>query len=229
MSEVLSEMIAAARQMAASGLVTGAGGNVSVRDGELMRISPSGFAFEDAEEEHYPGISIETGDLESGQHRPSSEALMHLYIYRVRPEVNAVVHTHPKMTIALTSSGHDLRPMFADYYVYLRSNVPHVPYVTVTTEELARVVERSFRAPDCYGMILRNHGAITVGASVKEAAFRTAAIEEQAFIQWHALQVGEPTYLSAEQCAELDALDSEEYRRQLLSQMKSSPAGSKPA
>jgi L-fuculose-phosphate aldolase len=224
MSRILSELIEASDELVSSGLVTGAGGNVSAREGDRMWISPSGFSFADARAEHYPSISIETGEIIDGDYRPSSEALMHLFIYRVRPEVNAVIHTHPKMTIALTASGHDLRPMFADYYVYLRGNVPHVPYVTVTTEELARVVEKHYRAPDCYGMILRNHGAITVGASVKEAAFRTAAIEEQAFIQWHALQVGEPTFLSAEECARLDDLGSEEYRRQLLAQMRATPA-----
>ncbi|HJO04986.1 MAG TPA: class II aldolase/adducin family protein [Acidobacteriota bacterium] len=224
MSQIVGEMIAAARQLVASGLVTGAGGNVSVREAGLMWISPSGFSLEDAREEHYPCVSVESGEVVSGEHRPSSEVLMHLYVYRARPDVNAVFHAHPKMTIALCSAGHDLRPIYADYYVYLGGNVPHVPYVTVTTPELARVVEDELRAPDCYGMVLRNHGTITVGASVKEAAFRTHAMEEQAFIQWHALQVGEPTYLTDEECATLDTLGSEEYRRRLLAEMKSNPS-----
>ncbi len=225
MTAILEELIAAARELQSSGLVTGAGGNVSARDGDTMWISPSGFSFADAGAEHYPAVSIATGEVTQGAYRPSSEAMMHLLIYRVRPEVNAVIHTHPKLTIALTAAGHDLRPMYADYYVYLRGNVPHVPYVTVTTESLARVVEHEFRAADCYGMILRNHGAITVGETVKEALFRTAAVEEQAFIQWHALQVGEPTFLTEEQCTDLDKLGSEEYRRALLSQMRSHPQG----
>jgi len=162
-----------------------------------------------------------------GECKPSSEVLMHLYVYRQRPELTAIVHAHPKMTVALCSSGHDLRPMFADYYVYLGKNVPHLPYITVTTPELARAVEEPFKAADCQGMVLRNHGTITVGASVKEAYFRTLAMEEQATIQWHALQVGEPTFLSDEECAKLDALGSEEYRRKLLAEMK--PQAAPPA
>ncbi len=221
MTQIVTEMIEAARQLVSTGLVTGAGGNVSARDGDHMWISPSGFSLEDARQEHYPCISVATGDIVSGDFRPSSEVLMHLYVYRARRDVNAVFHAHPKMTIALCSAGHDLLPMFADYYVYLGANVPHVHYVTVTTPELARIVEREFKASDCKGMVLRNHGTITVGASVKEAAFRTYAMEEQAFIQWHALQVGDPTYLTAEDCAKLDALGSEEYRRRLLAEMKS--------
>jgi len=224
MSAALEQLIATARTLSETGLVTGAGGNVSARDehstGPLMWISPSGFSFEDATTDDYPGVSIESGEIVVGDRRPSSEVLMHLWIYRARPEVNAVIHTHPKITIALSSSGHDLRPMFADYYVYLGANVPHVDYVTVTTPDLAKVVEEGFAPKDVYGMILRNHGAITVGTSIKEAYFRTMAIEEQAIIQWHALAVGKPTFLSPEECANLDQLGSEEYRRNLLAQMK---------
>jgi L-fuculose-phosphate aldolase len=145
---------------------------------------------------------------------------MHLAIYRRRPELRAAIHTHPPITVALTAAGHDLRPMYADYYVYLGSEVPHLPYVTVTTPELAAEVERVVSSPRCCGIVLRNHGAITVGTSVKEAYFRTLAIEEQAVIQHAALQVGTPAFLSAEECAKLDQLGSEAYRRQLLARMR---------
>jgi L-fuculose-phosphate aldolase len=222
MNAILDELIQAARELVGAGLVTGAGGNVSVRRGDSMWISPSGFSLSDARAEHYPRVGIASGEVLDGEYRPSSEVLMHLWTYRVRPDVKAIVHAHPKMTNALCCAGHDLRPIFADYYVYLGKNVPHLDYVTVTTPELARLVEGAFRAPDCFGLVLRNHGTITVGASVKEAAFRTLAMEEQAFIQWHAQVVGRPTFLSDEECARLDALGSEEYRRKLLAEMKAS-------
>ena len=115
--------------------------------------------------------------------------------------------------------------MFADYYVYLGAKVPHIDYVTVTTPELAEAVTAGFADPGVVGMVLRNHGSITVGASVKEALYRSLAIEEQADIQWRALQVGNPTFLSDEECARLDELGSEEYRRRLLAGMKPRPGG----
>lgn len=220
MSAILEELIDTARQLSDSGLVAGAGGNVSARDGDDMWISPSGFSFADAQAEDYPSVGIASGEITRGERRPSSEVLMHLAIYRVRPEVNAVIHTHPNTAIALTAAGHDLRPMFADYYVYLGGHVPHLPYITVTTPELAQAVEQEFKIAQCLGLILRNHGAITVGASIREAYFRTLAVEEQATIQWQALQVGTPTFLSEEECAKLDQLGSEEYRRKLLASMK---------
>jgi len=220
MSELLEQMVHTARALVANGLVRGAGGNVSVRDGDCMWISPSGYSFLDAGAEDYPAVSVNTGQILCGDRRPSSEVLMHLAIYRRRPELAAVIHTHPPVTVALTATGENLRPMFADYYVYLGANVPHLPYITVTTPELAAAVEQAISVPNCVGIVLRNHGAITVGASVKEAYFRTLAMEEQATIQHAALQIGEPRYLTPEELARLDALGSEAYRRQLLALMR---------
>jgi len=220
MSAVLQELIDTAHGLVDAGLVAGAGGNVSAREGDGMWISPSGFSFTDAGPDDYPLVNIHSGQITRGDRRPSSEVLMHLAIYRARDDVHAVIHTHPRITIALSSAGHDLKPMFADYHVYLGSNVPHLPYITVTTPQLADAVGREFAAPDCFGMVLRNHGAITVGASIKQALFRTLAVEEQATIQWHALAVGTPEFLSQTECDKLDHLGSEEYRRSLLANMK---------
>ncbi len=220
MSDILRELIATGVELVEQNLVAGAGGNISVRDGDGMWISPSGFSFLNAKEEDYPCVSIASGEIVQGAHRPSSEVLMHLWIYRARPDVQAVIHTHPKMTIALTSAGHTLRPMYADYYVYLGAKVPHLPYITVTTPELARAVEAEYCDPKVVGVVLRNHGVITVGRTIKEAFFRTLAVEEQAFIQFHALTVGVPTFLSDDELKKLDELGSEVYRRALLAKMK---------
>ena len=219
-SDVVTELVQTAKALIGDGLVRGAGGNVSAREDETMWISPSGFSLAEAGVEDYVGVGISSGELTAGEHRPSSEVLMHLAIYRSRTEENAVIHTHPPTMIALTAAGHDLRPMFADYYVYLGRNVPHLPYVTVTTAELSAAVKGVVVDPDCYGIVLRNHGAITVGKSVKEAYFRTLAIEEQAIIQHAALQVGYPEFLGEEELTKLDELGSEAYRRQLLASMK---------
>jgi L-fuculose-phosphate aldolase len=220
MSQIRQTLIGIAKRLPADGLVRGAGGNVSAREGDIMWISPSGMSFEDAEPDDYPGVSISTGDIVHGSRRPSSEVLMHLAIYRRRPDVAAVIHTHPPMTQAVTAAGHTLKPMFADYYVYVGKNVPHLPYITVTTPELAACVEEVAQAHDCQAIVLRNHGLITVGSSIKEAYFRTLAVEEQAFIQHAALQVGQPAFLSEDELQKLDQLGSEAYRRDLLKRMK---------
>jgi len=76
------------------------------------------------------------------------------------------------------------------------------------------------KSADCYGIVLRNHGLITVGTSIKEAFYRTLAVEEQAAIQHGALQVGAPAFLSDDELAKLDQLSSEAYRRELLQRMR---------
>ena len=69
MSTILEELVAAAEELVAAGLVTGAGGNVSCREGDSMWVSPSGFSFADARPEHYPRISVETGEVVEGDFR----------------------------------------------------------------------------------------------------------------------------------------------------------------
>lgn len=220
MSELVTQLVDTARALVDDGLVRGAGGNVSVREGDIMWISPSGFSFKDAAPGDYPGVSLTTGEIVRGDRRPSSEVLMHLAVYRNRPEVTAVVHTHPPVTVALTSAGRDLQAMYPDYYVFLGRNVPHLPYITATTPEMAAAVEEVVKAPDCFGVILRNHGVVTVGTNLKEAYFRTLAVEEQATILHRALQVGEPRFLTEAECDALDELGSEKYRKALLAAMK---------
>ena len=220
MSQLLEELVQTGRDLVAQNLVAGAGGNISCRDGDGMWISPSGFSFKDAKPDDYPLVNIASGEITRGTNRPSSEVLMHLWLYRIRPDINAIIHTHPKMTIALCSAGHTLRPMYADYYVYLGRKVPHLDYVTVTTPELAKAVEAEFKDEKVVGCVLRNHGVITVGRSIKEGVFRTAAVEEQAFIQWHATVCGTPVFLSDEELTKLDELGSEVYRRALLAKRK---------
>jgi L-fuculose-phosphate aldolase len=199
-------------------LATGAGGNISARCGDTMLISPSGLSLEDTLPEQYVAVSLSSGLLlDPTALRPSSEVLMHLAIYRKRPDVNAVVHTHPQYTIALSSSGHDLKPLFADSIIYLGQVVPHLDYITVTTPELAAAVEMRMGSANC--IVLRNHGAITLGENLKHAFWRACTLEETARIQLLATLVGKPRFLDANEATRLEALSSEQYRRELIARM----------
>jgi L-fuculose-phosphate aldolase len=213
------EVASYGRQMLSSGLATGAGGNISARYEDTMLISPSGLSLADLEPEQYVAIDISTGALSDPNClRPSSEVLMHLACYRKRPDVHAVIHTHPQYTIALVSSGHDLRPMFADAVIYLGQNIPHIDYITVTTPELAAAVEQRLDGANC--IILRNHGAITLGENLKQAFWRACTVEEAARIQLFATLAGTPRFLTQREATELEALGSEQYRRELIARMR---------
>ena len=215
LAELRDEISYYGRRILEQRLATGAGGNISCRHENTMLISPSGFSLEDVKPEQYVEVELSTGRVVSDSGlRPSSEVLMHLACYRRRPEIGAVVHVHPQFTIVLTSSGHDLRPMFADAIVYLGKYIPHLDYITVTTPELAAAVEGAVGSGNC--VILRNHGAITVGERLKLAFWRACTLEEAAKIQLFATLVGVPRFLDDREADRLEALGSEQYRRATL-------------
>ncbi|MEW5979583.1 MAG: class II aldolase/adducin family protein [Acidobacteriota bacterium] len=215
---IRTELSYYAKRILQDRLATGAGGNISARQENSMLISPSGFSLGEIAPEQFVEVDIPSGAISSNSLRPSSEVLMHLACYRRRPDVRAVIHTHAPHTIALVSSGHTLKPMFADLIIYLGQRIPHLDYITVTTPALAAAVEAEISGSNC--IILRNHGAITVGENLKQAYWRGCSVEEGARIQLLATLVGKPCFLSAEEADRLEALGSEKYRRELLARMK---------
>jgi L-fuculose-phosphate aldolase len=213
------ELVGYGKRILEERLATGAGGNISAREGDLMLISPSGLSLADVTPEQFVAVSIPSGEIvQPNGLRPSSEVLMHLACYRRRSEIRAIIHTHPQFTIALTSAGHTLRPMFADCIIYLGTEIPHLDYITVTTPELANAVGDHIGRAVC--MILRNHGAITFGENLKQAFWRACTVEENARIQLFASLVGTPNFLDSAEAARLESLGSEKYRRDLLARMR---------
>jgi L-fuculose-phosphate aldolase len=204
------------RRLMAEGLVTGPGGNLSARAGNIIYLSPSGLAFDEMGADDYVGMDMESGQVVDGKGRPTSEYLVHMACYRKRPDIGAVVHTHPRYTVALSSSGHDIQAMFPDFHIYTHSKIPHIDYITVNTRELADAVEAV--VGDATVIVLRNHGAVAVGGHLKEAYYRMASLEEGAQVQLLAMQAGTPRFLTPEECKELDDLATEKYRRKLLKQ-----------
>lgn len=204
------------RRLLAEGLVTGPGGNISARLDNVIYLSPSGLAFDEMAPGDYVSMNLDTGDIIAGKRRPTSEYQVHLACYRKRADIGAVVHTHPRYTLALSSSGHDIKAMFPDFHIYTRSKIPHIDYITVNTQELAMAVENA--VDDANVIVLRNHGAVTLGGNLKEAYYRMASLEEGAQVQWLALLVGKPRFLTDQELADLDRLETESYRRKLLAQ-----------
>jgi L-fuculose-phosphate aldolase len=216
--QALAELTRYARRIVERGLAAGPGGNVSVRDGARIWISPSGFPLDLIERDDWVPMEIVTGRIEREGPRPSSEFEMHLEIYRARPDVNAVVHTHPPVTIGVISAGiREIPPMFPDY-VAIAGTVGMIEYVVPCSPELAAAVRQEIMAPGMGALLMQNHGLLTVGGSVREAYYRTEVIEEAARIYWVARSVGTPQVLTAAQSAAILDLEAERYRQKLLAQ-----------
>ncbi len=161
-------------------LTFSAGGNVSVRDGETILITPSGRNKGLLSPEDMVAVDMDGQPLEGG--KPSIELGFHLAIYRSRPEVGAVVHCHPLHSTALAVRGEPLRCGLTPEGVLLLGDVPLVPYATPGSEELVRLV--SAYALDHDAIIMEKHGALTVGADLEQAYNRMEELEFQAQLQF---------------------------------------------
>lgn len=211
------ELCVYARKTVANRLVVGPGGNISARIGGKMYLSPSGFALDEIRPEQWVEVDVATGDITDNGLRPSSEVLMHLYLYRKNPDIRAIVHTHPPYCIALTLVTDELPVMFPDQAA-LVGRTAYVPYVLPTTAALAEAV--AAKASEASTLLLGNHGLVTVGRNLREAYYRTEVVEESAKIYLIAASVREPRVLTPAEVEEIASLESEAYRIRLLQNMK---------
>jgi L-fuculose-phosphate aldolase len=191
--------------MRASGLVAGTEGNVSARTSEgNVLITPSGLDYAVTEPEDIVVVSLDGKSFE-GAFEPSVETPMHTGIYRSRSETLGIVHTHARFSTTLACLNWEIPPVH-----YMLANlsdegrVPVARYATYGPEELARgavrALGRSHRT-----CLLRNHGTISVGATVSEAYSRTELLEQMAEIYYRARTAGEPVILTAAEVAEVVA------------------------
>lgn len=206
--QVLCELVAVGRKIVARDLVVGPGGNLSAAVDGFMFISPSGAALDELGASDYVRMRIETGET-VGPGRPSSEWEMHLACYRARPEVTAVVHTHPPFIIGVISAGVPIEPLFPDFAVLLPT-LKVLDYIIPTTPQLANAVGAAAHSTD--GILLRNHGVVTLGKTLREAYYRSELLETSARILVAARTVGHPRVLTEGEAQAIRDLESEKYR-----------------
>jgi L-fuculose-phosphate aldolase len=212
LSKVVQDLKYYADKIVTSGLVVGAGGNLSMRDGDLMYISPSGFDLQEIKDDQWVRVNIKTGEILDDL-KPSSEVLMHLECFRKRPDITAVLHAHPSYSVGVSSAGHSIPSLFPDFPAMIR-NVSYLDYVIPTTDVLANAVANVI--PETDVVVMRNHGVLTVGKTMKEAYFFMQIVEESAKVYTISSTVGVPRILTEEECQALRNLSSEKYRQELL-------------
>jgi L-fuculose-phosphate aldolase len=213
MPSIKEELVRYGAKIAQAGLVAGAGGNISARDGDIIWMKPSGFAMDEMGPDDLCGMDLKTGGQRLGKNRPTSEVNMHLGIYRVRPDVTAVFHTHSAWASGVISSGVKLRPMFAEFVNDL-GRVTTVPYVTPTTQRLADAMAAAAREHDTIFMV--NHGVLAVGVHIKQAFYRVVVVEDAAKSLVAACAVGKPKFFTPKQCREILSLDAVKHRTKMM-------------
>ena len=169
--------------------VTAAGdGNVSLRLAEdRVLVTPTGFNKGFIKPEDLIITDLH-GKRVSGAHKPSSEFLMHELCYVERPDVRAVVHAHPPLTVALALAGVSLAQCVLSETCLVLGPILTAPYSTPTTDEVPRVLRPYLRQANA--VVMDRHGAITVGRDLDEAYNRMEAMEHAAKITQAARAIG---------------------------------------
>lgn len=185
----LSEAVAAAaRALHQRQWVANHDGNVSVRVGERVIVTPTAVSKADVLA-HALAVVDAAGKVVEGELKPPSEVALHLAIYAARDDVHAVVHAHPPHATALACAGLALDvPFLPEAVVSLGTTVPLTPFALPFGEEGAAPL-RSF-APDHDAVLLTNHGVLTWGATVEQALLRMELVEHLARITILARSVG---------------------------------------
>ena len=199
-----ADIVEIGRRMYARGYTASNDGNISVRiDASRLLMTPKsvckGFMTPDM-----MCVTDLDGRKLQGDRDPSSEMLMHLEVYRQRPDVQAVVHAHPPTATGFAVAGIPLdRAVLAEVLTTLGS-IPLAEYATPSTAELPEAVRKYIKAHD--GMLLANHGALTVGGDLYSAYYKMETIEHFAKISLVARTLGRENLISREEVMRLQEL-----------------------
>lgn len=183
-------MVAAGARLGARGLIVAAEGNLSIRLGSTVLVTPSGRRKDELGPDDLLEVALDPGsaagstEADPARPRPSSDVAIHRAIYRARPDVMAIAHAHIAASLALTSVG--LAPDPADLpetHLFL-PRLPVLPFMAMGSAPLAAAVAAAFTDPGTSGeeplpgaVLLERHGAIAVGPDLETAGDRLELVD----------------------------------------------------
>jgi L-fuculose-phosphate aldolase len=193
------------------GMVSGTAGNLSVRLGsDRIMITPSGVSKAELMTGRMVIVNMR-GDKLSGTLHPSSELEMHLTIYALRPDIQAVVHAHPCTATAFASAGLPLDEAVCSEIVMTLGSVPLARYATPGTSDLSQVLTPFILRHDA--ILMANHGVVTYGQSLRQAFLNMELVEHFAKIMLALRQLGHRQVLSDLEVRQLERARSRYHDR----------------
>lgn len=161
-------------RLSQTGLVVGTWGNVSVRLGDKVVITPSGANYATLTDEDMPLVDLATEEYEGP--KPSSERGVHLEVYRTRKEINAVIHVHSPYASTLAAAHRELPPILDDVAQLLGPNVRVADYALPSTKKIVRTTVKALKGR--MAALMANHGAICLGRNLEEAFLCCQVLEK---------------------------------------------------
>ena len=183
-------------------LVTWTGGNLSARDPEsgYVVIKPSGVRYEHLQPEHMVIVDLD-GNIIEGDLKPSSDTASHLYIYRHRPDVNGVVHTHSQYATAFAAVGKPIPVYLTAIGDEFGGPIPCGGFALIGSEAIGEQVVEHIGGSKA--VLLRQHGVFTVGETAAAAVKAAVMVEDAAKAVWAAMQIGQVESLPPEDVEKL--------------------------
>jgi len=176
MSDAIREQIVkVAKLMYEKGMVNAFAGNLSVRDGNNVYITPSGICKGFLKEDMIVKTDM-NGNILEGMYKPSSEIKLHLEAYKKRKDIYSVVHAHPPYTTAYAVANKPIESKACAEMVIFFGKIPLAAYGTPSTDEIFSGVEEYINEYDV--ILLANHGIVSFGRDVFDAYFKLEADED---------------------------------------------------
>ena len=175
-------LIATARRCYESGLQTNAGGNLSVKlsGADAIVIKPSGVGFMEMTRDNCQVVALD-GTIEPSAFKPSKDLDFHLDLYRIRPDIQAIVHCHSPWATGYASAGIEI-PCLTVQTIEKIGRMPLIPLSQNGGPQTEVEISPVFRDPSVRAAVLANHGTIGVGATLTKALHLAEIIEETAHI-----------------------------------------------
>ncbi len=195
--QVRIEVVRGAKAIFSKGLVEAGEGNVSVRNGkkEEFFITPSFNQYDTLKKDEIVHINFDGTPLSAGK-LPSTEAKMHIAIYKSRPKVQAIIHTHSPFATMLSIVGKGIPIIMEEMHAFLGGSVDVSEFGKAQTGEIGEVALKALGIKNA--ALLANHGVIVCGKSLDHAVKFAELVEKLAKMYWGALQIGKPNIISEE-------------------------------
>ncbi|HSL29809.1 MAG TPA: L-ribulose-5-phosphate 4-epimerase [Anaerolineales bacterium] len=196
------ELVQLHLELPKNNLVVWTGGNVSARDAEtgLVVIKASGIRYEEMRPEHMVVVDLD-GNMVEGDYRPSSDVYSHLYIYKNRPDVSGVVHTHSTYATAFAAVNKPIPVVLTAIADEFGGPIPCGGFALIGDDAIGKVVVESIgNSP---AVLLKNHGVFTIGKNARAAVKAAVMTEDNAKTVWLAMQIGVPDEIPQADVAKL--------------------------
>ena len=191
-------------------LVTWTSGNISGRDPEtgFVVIKPSGIRYEDLTPESMCVLNMD-GKVIDGKYKPSSDTFAHVYVYRHRPDVNGIVHTHSTFATAWAAVGKPIPAVLTAICDEFGGQIPVGAYAKIGGDEIGQEIVRSIGSSSA--ILMKNHGVFTIGKTPESAVKAAVMVEDVARTVYYAFQLGQPDEIPPEEIDRAHRRYLEEY------------------